>query len=411
MPGDLDGDHLSDLVTVTGEVSYSWRAVSSDGPPIFRCRGLRPTQPSWHPTTGATRRELTVGDGTGSTAADRVTMDVENANPVLAVTPGDAYVGGVTHITGTFTDPGWQDTHRAVVAWGDGTTSEVAVSNVRRPLGHLLRLPRLPHRGLLRRHRHAARRRRRTDVATLPQFEVGTAVAVWANSTSAESFDWNGGPGQITGRGHTNGGLRFVGAAKSVSGPTTYAGPLSADTAKNTFLPLPVKSTVQDYPSSRTRRPPARWSGRRQLGARYHDMSSRCSGGSWHDVQQTLAPGVYYATCDIQLNGSQIGGRVTLVTEGHVKISGSKPAFEPYYDGLLAVAGASGNMAIDISASRSKFLGVLFAGSGQISISAPRTGSSAASSATRSTSPSTTSPCAARRAAGPTSRVRPGAGP
>ena len=360
----------SDLVTVTGEVSYSWRVVSSDGPPIFLSSRAAAHPTFVAPDDGRYVLELTVGDGTGSTAADRVTVDVENANPVLAVTPGDAYVGGVTQITGTFTDPGWQDTHRAVVAWGDGTTSEVAVSTFGAGWGtffdsHVYRTAGSFDVTVTLHDDDGG-----TDVATLPQFEVGTAVAVWANSTSAKSFDWTGGSGQITGRVHTNGGLRFVGAAKSVSGPTTYAGPLSADTAKNSFLPLPVKSTVQDYPFQpelADLRPGGRVAD--ELGARYHDMSSRCSGGSWHDVQQTLAPGVYYATCDIQLNGSQIGGRVTLVTEGHVKISGSKPAFEPYYDGLLAVAGASGNMAIDISASRSKFLGVLFAGSGQISIS------------------------------------------
>ena len=106
-----------------------------------------------------------------------------------------------------------------------------------------------------------------------------------------------------------------------------------------------------------------------EVGRAYHDMSSRCSGGSWHDVQAALASGVYYAGCDIQLNGSQIGGRVTLVSEGHIKIAGSRPAFEPYRDGLLLLAGGAGTKAIDIAASSSKFLGVVFAGSGQVSIS------------------------------------------
>ena len=55
-----------------------------------------------------------------------------------------------------------------------------------------------------------------------------------------------------------------------------------------------------------------------EVGTAYHDMSSACSGGSWHDVQATLPSGVYYAPCDIQLNGSQIGGRVTLVAEGQI---------------------------------------------------------------------------------------------
>ena len=92
------------------------------------------------------------------------------------------------------------------------------------------------------------------------------------------------------------------------------------------------------------------------------------AGGSWHDVQSALAPGVYYATCDIQLNGSDIGGRVTLVSEGNIKIAGSRPAFEPYRDGLLLLAGAEGPRR-STSRRSSKFLGVLFAGAGQISVS------------------------------------------
>ena len=35
------------------------------------------------------------------------------------------------------------------------------------------------------------------------------------------------------------------------------------------------------------------------------------------------APGVYYAACDIQVSGADLGGRVTLVSEGRVKLSGS----------------------------------------------------------------------------------------
>jgi hypothetical protein len=82
-----------------------------------------------------------------------------------------------------------------------------------------------------------------------------------------------------------------------------------------------------------------------------------------------LAPGVYYAGCDIQLRGSDIGGRVTLVSEGRVRISGSRPSFDPYLNGYLAIAGATGSRAIDVSASASAFTGMLFAERGQVSVS------------------------------------------
>jgi hypothetical protein len=105
-----------------------------------------------------------------------------------------------------------------------------------------------------------------------------------------------------------------------------------------------------------------------EAGAAYHDVSAECSGGAWR-ASTVLAPGVYYAACDIQLSGADLGGRVTLVSEGHVKLSGSRPSFDPFQGQYLAIAGASGSRAIDVSASSSGFTGVLFAEHGQISIS------------------------------------------
>jgi RHS repeat-associated protein/uncharacterized repeat protein (TIGR01451 family) len=60
---------------------------------------------------------------------------------------------------------------------------------------------------------------------------------------------------------------------------------------------------------------------------------------------------------------------VTLVSEKSIKIAGSRPTFEPYHDGLLLLAGANTTNAIDVATSSSKFLGVIFAGAGQISVS------------------------------------------
>ena len=53
---------------------------------------------------------------------------------------------------------------------------------------------------------------------------------MWANAPGSRSLDWAGGSGEILGRVHTNGELRFVGAAKTVRGTTTYAGSIAADT-------------------------------------------------------------------------------------------------------------------------------------------------------------------------------------
>ena len=368
--GESSETTCSDLVTVTGQVSYSWRVVSQQGPPIFLS-----SRTSAHPTfvvpdDGHYVLELTVTDGTGGTATDRVAVDVTNVAPHVSLTHGDSFAGGVTQVNGALTDAGWLDTHSATVDWGDGTTDHVDVTTGGAGWGTFF-------------GSHVYRQAGSFDVvvtltdddggqdtARVDHLEVATPVAVWANATGSRSLNWGGGSGEIQGRVHTNGELRFVGDRKSVVGPTTYAGSIAADTTKNSFVPLPVQAPVQDFPIKpqvadfRPGGPVAT-----EVGSAYHDMSAQCSAGSWHSVQAVLPSGVYYASCDIALNGSDIGGRVTLVSEGHIKLAGSRPAFQPYRDGLLLLAGATGTKAIDISTSTSKFLGVLFAGSGEISVS------------------------------------------
>ena len=136
------------------------------------------------------------------------------------MTHGDAFAGGVTQVNATLTDEGWLDTHSR-----------------RRRLGRRHRRSEVPV--TRRRGRAGARSSARTSTARAGSFDVvvtltdddgGTAVervdqlevaepvAVWANSTGSRSLDWAGGSGEIQGRVHTNGELRFVGAAKTVTG-------------------------------------------------------------------------------------------------------------------------------------------------------------------------------------------------
>ncbi|WP_460715036.1 RHS repeat-associated core domain-containing protein [Nocardioides dilutus] len=369
--GESSVETCSDLVMTTGELSYRWRQVSADGPPVV-LTARTGKRPSFVATDDGTYVfELEVTDGLGGTATDEVTVTVANVAPAMTAEPGDAYAGGVTQVTGTFTDPGWVDTHSVTLDWGDGTTQEVPVSVQGSGWGTWFGSHVYATAGTY--HLTAVLTDDDGGEATteVGQLQVDEPVAVWANSGSlSKSLNWGGSEGNIDGRVHTNGLLRFVGARKTVRGGTTYAGEIAADTTRNSFLPEPVRTGVQDYPITfevadyRPGGPVAQ-----EIGAAYHDMTAACGSGTWHEVQTVLADGVYYAPCPIQLNGSDIGGRVTLVSEGTVKISGSRPLFEPYFDGLLLLAGSSATKAIDIAASSSKFAGVLFAGSGEISIS------------------------------------------
>ncbi len=360
----------SDLVMVTGELSYRWRVVSADGPPVVLTAGTG-ERPSFVATDDGTYVfELEVTDGLGGTATDTVGVMVENVAPAMTVEPGDAYAGGVTQVNGTFTDPGWVDTHTATLDWGDGSTQQVPVSVQGSGWGtffgsHVYRTAGTYQLGVTLTDDDGGQ-----VTQTVGQLQVRTPAAVWANSTAARSLNWGGGSGTIQGRVHTNGELRFVGAPKTVTGGTTYAGSISADTTRNSFDPAPAQVPVQPFPVTfdlaryRPGGPVAA-----EIGPAYHDMTAACAGGTWHEVQTVLPDGAYYAPCRIQLNGSDIGGRVTLVSESTIKISGSRPAFEPYLDGLLLLAGSATTQAIDIATSSSKFLGVLFAGSGEISLS------------------------------------------
>ncbi|HEY0639430.1 MAG TPA: PKD domain-containing protein [Pseudonocardiaceae bacterium] len=360
----------SDLVMVTGELSYRWRLVSADGPPVVLTAGTG-QRPSFVATDDGTYVfELEVIDGLGGTATDQVGVTVGNAAPAMTIEPGEAFAGGVTQVNGTFTDPGWVDTHTATLDWGDGSTQQVPVSVQGSGWGTFFGS-----------HVYGAAGTYQLTVTltdddggqvtrSVGQLQVQMPVAVWANSTAARSLNWGGAEGTVQGRVHTNGELRFVGAPKTVVGATTYAGSLSADTTRNSFDPAPVQVPTQPFPVTfdlAEYRPGARVA--EEIGSAYHDMTAACAGGTWHEVQSVLSDGVYYAPCPIQLNGSDFGGRVTLVSESTIRISGSRPAFEPYLDGLLLLSGSSATKAIDIATSSSKFLGVIFAGSGEISIS------------------------------------------
>ena len=390
LPADLTGQHrvcltvtgrdaggsssettCSDVTTATGTVGHAWRQVS--GAPA-QLDGASTPRPSYVAADdGRQVFELTVTDPAGGDATDQVAVDVVNVAPALTLQHEAAVAGDASRITGSITDAGLLDTHTATVDWGDGTVESVPVTAGQPGHGSFAAAHAYASSGSFVAHVVATDDDGGRAVVPLP-VEVGSPVApvaVWANSTSATaSLDWGGGGGNVWGRVHTNGQLRFVGARKAVTGPSSYAGSLAADTTRNSFSPVPVAAAVQPFPfrpDLASYRPGAALA--RQAGAAYHDVSAQCSGGAWQPVGTVLAPGVYYSGCDIHLRGSDLGGRVTLVSEGRVKLSGSRPSFDPYQGQYLAIAGATGSRAIDVSAASSAFTGVLFSERGEISIS------------------------------------------
>lgn len=90
-------------------------------------------------------------------------------------------------------------------------------------------------------------------------------------------------------------------------------------------------------------------------------------GGSSSSHQ--LNPGVYCAPSGTINLSSQATGNVTFVASGDVTISAPSSALTPFYQSVLAFTTASGNNAINLSASSGTWSGLLYAPNGQAAVS------------------------------------------
>ncbi|MGA7932632.1 MAG: hypothetical protein WCA35_03555 [Kovacikia sp.] len=73
---------------------------------------------------------VTVTDQDGDSGTNHSTISVANVAPTitrLALDSTSINENGTVTLTGTFTDPGLQDTHIATINWGDGTTSSLPI--------------------------------------------------------------------------------------------------------------------------------------------------------------------------------------------------------------------------------------------------------------------------------------------
>jgi PKD repeat protein len=77
--------------------------------------------------------KVTVSDGINSPVSDTATVTILNVAPIVAtptLTPNPANIGASVSLGTTFVDPGVNDTHLAIINWGDATTTSGTVSEL-----------------------------------------------------------------------------------------------------------------------------------------------------------------------------------------------------------------------------------------------------------------------------------------
>src|SRR5207302_8342111 len=76
--------------------------------------------------TGSFTAGVTVTDPDNGSISGSTTVEVDNvapANLALSASPTKINENGTTTLSGSFTDPGTQDTHTVVITWGDGQSN------------------------------------------------------------------------------------------------------------------------------------------------------------------------------------------------------------------------------------------------------------------------------------------------
>jgi len=100
-------------------VSYEW---DLDGDGTYETTGATPSKTWGDDYTGTIG--LRVTDDMGATDTDTTTVTVLNVAPTVEAGPDQTVTAGDTvSFSGSFTDPGWLDTHTATWDFGDGTVS------------------------------------------------------------------------------------------------------------------------------------------------------------------------------------------------------------------------------------------------------------------------------------------------
>jgi hypothetical protein len=189
---------------------------------------------------------------------------------------------------------------------------------------------------------------------------------IWANSTMhSEAIKWSGSKTVVNGKVHSNDGIKISGSDNTINGTTSYVSTFEDSGSKNIYVyppiqvsakPMPVQSDIANYKPGGSEATSA------QAEGKYHFID-----GKFHVSDSDIVlNGLYYATDEVKLSGSNISGVFTIVAEGKIDISGSELKCSAYSGDLLFM---SNNTKLKIAGSKSFFSGIIYIPKGEIDIS------------------------------------------
>ena len=209
---------------------------------------------------------------------------------------------------------------------------------------------------------------------------TGTPFVLMAGSSScsgnpADSLQWQGSTGTITGLVQSNSGIKMTGSSNQWTGGTTYGctGAYTNTGSSNVISPAPVVASPVSYPISYT------WNDYCATPTYYQSSGTfdLGSNGPWWvggtKTSKRLNPGVYCAdgsngaiTLNVQ---STVANNVTLVARTSVKITDSTFYITPNKLGTAIAAFGTGQQTINMAAAAGA-AGILYAPSGEANFAA-----------------------------------------
>jgi hypothetical protein len=182
-----------------------------------------------------------------------------------------------------------------------------------------------------------------------------TAIFAYDDSCGSEALVFNGNAITVTGGAHSNGSF-FQNSNSSNFGTSSYGGPNGCSYVGNgngaTFggasTPA-VDANLEPWPVNFATNKPA--------------CTYSASSFTWNSSNATIPSGVYCASGQISLNGSNLTGNVTFIASSF-NLNGNGENFTPYANNLLIYQ--TGSNTLDINGNDFVTLGYVFAPSSEV---------------------------------------------